>query len=168
MSQVLFISSKKLKDSTALNGNVDVAFLQPHVLLAQKKHVKSRLGSKLYDKVEADIIAGTLSGDYKTLVDDYVSEMLVHWSFYESIPFLRFKVQNNNIVSKTAENSNALSTEEAKSLRNEIRDTAEFFTEELVNYLCHNTTLFPEYNSNSDDDTRPDRGESFYSGIYLG
>ena len=168
MSQVLFISSKKLKDSTALNGNVDVAFLQPHVLLAQKKHVKSRLGTKLYDKVEAEIIAGTLAGDYKVLVDEYISEMLVHWSFYESIPFLRFKVQNNNIVSKTAENSNPLSTEEAKSLRNEIRDTAEFFTEELVNYLHHNNTLFPEYNANTDDDVRPDKGESYYSGIYLG
>ena len=105
MSQVLFISSKKLKDSTALNGNVDVSFLQPHVLLAQKKYVKLRLGSQLYDKIEADIIAGTLTGHYKTLVDDFVSEMLVHWSFYESIPFLRFKVQNNNIVSKTADNS---------------------------------------------------------------
>jgi len=168
MSQVLFISSKKLKDSTALNGNVDVAFLQPHVLLAQKKHVKSRLGTRLYDKIEADIIAGTLDGDYKTLVDEYVSEMLVHWSFYESIPFLRFKVQNNNIVSKTAENSNPLSTEEAKSLRNEIRDTAEFFTEELVDHLCKNTNKYPEYSSNSDDDIRPDRGESYYSGIYLG
>ena len=94
--------------------------------------------------------------------------MLVHWSFYESIPFLRFKVQNNNIVSKTAENSNPLSTEEAKSLRNEIRDTAEFFTEALVKYLCSNSDLFPEFSTNTDDEIRPDRGSSFYSGIYLG
>jgi hypothetical protein len=168
MSTVLFISSKKLKDSTSLNGNVDVAFLQPHVLLAQKKHVKNRLGSDLYDKLEADIVAGTLTGNYKILVDDYISEMLVHWSFYESIPFLRFKVQNNNIVSKTAENSNPLSTEEAKSLRNEIRDTAEFFTEALVKYLCNNSELFPEFSTNTDEEVRPDRGSSFYSGIYLG
>lgn len=168
MSQVLFISSKKLKDSTSLNGNVDVSFLQPHVLLAQKKHVKSRLGSKLYDKLEADIIAGTLSGDYKILVDEFVSEMLVHWSFYEAIPFLRFKVQNNNIVSKTAENSNPLSNDEANSLRNEVRDTAEFFTETLVSHLCANSTKYPEYNSNTSDDVRPDKGESYYSGIYLG
>jgi len=168
MSQVLFISSKKLKDSTALNGNVDVAFLQPHVLLAQKKHVKSRLGSKLYDKLESDIVAGTLTGDYKILVDDYISEMLVHWSFYESIPFLRFKVQNNNIVSKTAENSNPLSTEEAKSLRTEIRDTAEFFTEVLVKHLCNFPEKYPEFKTNTDDDVRPDQGESFYSGLFLG
>jgi hypothetical protein len=59
------------------------------VLLAQKKHVKNRLGSDLYDRLEADIVAGTLTGNYKILVDDYISEMLVHWSFYESIPFLR-------------------------------------------------------------------------------
>tara|TARA_R110002050_G_scaffold24443_6_gene65466 strand:- start:2097 stop:2603 length:507 start_codon:yes stop_codon:yes gene_type:complete len=168
MSTVLFISSKKLKDSTALNGNVDVAFLQPHVLLAQKKHVKNRLGTQLYDKIEADIIAGTLSGDYKILVDDFISEMLVHWSFYEAIPFLRFKVQNNNIVSKTAENSNPLSTSEAKQLRIEIRDTAEFFTEALVNHLCHNSSKYPEYTTNSLDDVRADRGDSYYSGLYLG
>ena len=168
MSQVLFISSKKLKDSTALNGNVDVAFLQPHVLLAQKKYVKLRLGSQLYDKIEADIIAGTLTGHYKTLVDDFVSEMLVHWSFYESIPFLRFKVQNNNIVSKTADNSNPLSVEEAAQLRGEIRDTAEFFTEALVNHLCHYPERYPELKTNTEDDVRPDGDESYFSGLYLG
>jgi len=168
MSKVLFISSKKLKDSTALNGNVDVAFIQPHVILAQKKYVKNRLGTQLYDKIESDIIANTLTGDYKDLVDIYISEMLIHWSFYECIPFLRFKVQNNNIVSKNAENSSSLTTEEASQLRGEIRDTAEFFTDALVKHLCAHSEKYPEYLTNTDDDVKADRGDAYYSGLYLG
>ena len=76
MAYVLFISESKLKESTAINLNVDVNILLPYVRQAQKLYVEPKLGTKLTDKLKTEIQAGTLAGAYKTLVDDYIGDML--------------------------------------------------------------------------------------------
>lgn len=166
MSYVLFISENKIKDSTAIGGNVDNEFLLPYIKVAQKKYIETKLGTDLFEALQTKITAGTLSGAYETLVDDYIQDALVHWSFYEALPFLRYKVMNNNVVSKTAENSNPLSREEAQDLREEIRNTAEFFTERLILYLKNNTSSFAEFTTNTGADVNPDT-INFYSGMNL-
>ena len=69
MAYVLFISEEKLKDSTAINLNVDVDLLLPYLRQAQKLYVETKLGTDLTDKLKADITGGILAGAYKTLVD---------------------------------------------------------------------------------------------------
>jgi hypothetical protein len=153
MAYVLFISEAKLKDSTAINLNVDVELLLPYVRQAQKLYVETKLGTDLTQKLKDLITAGTIGNvgneAYKTLVDDYIGDMLPNWAFYHAIPFLRFKIENGNIYSKTSETGNALSTEEAQHLREEVRNTAEYYTERIIDYVTNNTTSFPEYSTNS-------------------
>ena len=166
MAYVLFISEAKLKDSTAINLNVDVELLLPYVRQAQKLYVETKLGTDLTDKLKDEITAGTLAGAYKTLVDDYIGDMLPNWAFYHAIPFLRFKIENGNIYSKTSETGNALSTEEAQHLREEVRNTAEYYTERLIEYVTNNISSFPEYNTNSGADVNPDQN-AYYNGMNL-
>jgi len=166
MAYVLFISEDKLKDSTAINMNVDVDLLLPYVREAQKLHVETKLGTDLTQKLKDEITAGTLAGAYKTLVDDYIGDMLPNWAFYHVIPFLRFKIENGNIYSKTSETGTALSTEEAQHLREEVRNTAEYYTERMIDYVCNNTSSFPEYSTNSGADVNPDRN-AYYNGMNL-
>ena len=166
MAYVLFISEAKLKDSTAINLNVDVELLLPYVRQAQKLYVETKLGTDLTDKLKAEITAGTLAGAYKTLVDDYIGDMLPNWAFYHAIPFLRFKIENGNIYSKTSETGNSLSTEEAQHLREEIRNTSEYYTERLISYVTNNITLFPEYNTNSGADISADQN-AYYNSMNL-
>ena len=167
---VLFISEDKLKDSTAINLNVDVNLLLPYVRQAQKLYVETKLGTDLNNKLKDLIVAGTLSlpanAAYKTLIDDYIGDMLPNWAFYHAIPFLRFKIENGNIYSKTSETGNSLSTDEAQHLREEVRNTAEYYTERLIDYICNNNTLFPEYNTNTGADVDPDRN-AYYNGMNL-
>ena len=167
---VLFISEDKLKDSTAINLNVDVNLLLPYVRQAQKLYVETKLGTDLNNKLKDLIVAGTLSlpanASYKTLIDDYIGDMLPNWAFYHAIPFLRFKIENGNIYSKTSETGNSLSTDEAQHLREEVRNTAEYYTERLIDYICNNNTLFPEYNTNTGADVDPDRN-AYYNGMNL-
>jgi len=73
---------------------------------------------------------------------------------------------NNNVVSKTAENSTPLSREEAQDLREEIRNTAEFYTERLIDYIKNNTASFAEYTTNTGSDVNPDT-VNYYSGMNL-
>ena len=167
---VLFISEDKLKDSTAINLNVDVNLLLPYVRQAQKLYVETKLGTDLNNKLKDLIVAGTLSlpanAAYKTLIDDYIGDMLPNWAFYHAIPFLRFKIENGNIYSKTSETGNSLSTDEAQHLREEVRNTAEYYTERLIDYICNNNSLFPEYNTNTGADVDPDRN-AYYNGMNL-
>jgi hypothetical protein len=166
MSYVLFISEAKLKDSTAINLNVDVDLLLPYVRQAQKLYVETKLGTDLTDKLKAEITAGTLTGAYKTLVDDYIGDMLPHWAFYHAVPFLRFKIENGNIYSKTSETGTALSTEEAQHLREEVRNTAEYYTERMIDYVTNNTSSFPEFSTNSGADVKAS-SENYYNGMNL-
>ena len=166
MAYVLFISENKLKESTAINMNVDVDILLPYVRQAQKLYVEPKLGTDLYKKLEADITAGTLTGAYKTLVDEYIGDMLPNWAFYHAIPFLRFKVENGNIYAKSSENGSALTTEEAQHLREEIRNTSEYYTERLIEHLTNNISSFPEYSTNSGEDISPDKN-AYYAGMNL-
>jgi len=170
MAYVLFISEEKLKDSTAINLNVDPNLLLPYVRQAQKLYVEPKLGTQLTQKLKDLITAGTI-GDvanaaYKTLLDDYIGDMLPNWAFYHAVPFLRFKIENGNIYSKTSETGNALSTEESQSLREEVSNTAQYYTERLIEYITNNTSLFPEYSTNSGADVNPDRN-AYYNGMNL-
>ena len=170
MSYVLFISEAKLKDSTAINLNVDVELLLPYVRQAQKLYVETKLGTDLNDKLKALITAGTV-GDagneaYKTLLDDYIGDMLPNWAFYHAIPFLRFKIENGNIYSKTSETGTALSTEESQHLREEVRNTSEYYTERMIDYVCNNTSSFPEYSTSSGSDVKADRN-AYYNGMNI-
>ena len=166
MAYVLFISEEKLKDSTAINLNVDVNLLLPYVRQAQKLYVETKLGTDLTQKLKDEIVAGTLAGAYKTLVDEYIGDMLPNWAFYHAIPFLRFKIENGNIYSKTSETGTALSTEEAQHLREEVRNTAEYYTERLIEYVKNNIASFPEYNTNSGANVNPD-DNAYYNGMNL-
>jgi hypothetical protein len=170
MAYVLFISEEKLKDSTAINLNVDVNLLLPYVRQAQKLYVETKLGTELNQKLKDLIVAGTIGNAgneaYKTLLDDYIGDMLPNWAFYHAIPFLRFKIENGNIYSKTSETGTALSTEEAQHLREEVRNTAEYYTERLIEYIRNNTASFPEYSTNSGADVNPDQN-AYYNGMNL-
>jgi len=170
MAYVLFISEEKLKDSTAINLNVDVNLLLPYVRQAQKLYVETKLGTELNQKLKDLIVAGTIGNvgneAYKTLLDDYIGDMLPNWAFYHAIPFLRFKIENGNIYSKTSETGTALSTEEAQHLREEVRNTAEYYTERLIDYIRNNTSSFPEYSQNSGADVNPDQN-AYYNGMNL-
>jgi hypothetical protein len=162
---VLLISEDTIKKSTTINGNVDVELLLPYIKVAQDIHIHQLLGTDLYDKIQADITADTLLGVYKTLVDTYIQPVLIHYSLYECLPFLSYKIMNKDIVRKISETSSAASLEDIKYLRNIVKDTAEYYSERLVDYIKDNTTLYPEYNTNTGSDLPPK--ETYFSGIVM-
>tara|TARA_R110000764_G_scaffold152472_1_gene240268 strand:+ start:50 stop:598 length:549 start_codon:yes stop_codon:yes gene_type:complete len=166
MAYVLFISESKLKDSTAINLNVDVDILLPFVREAQKLYVETALGTDLTQYLKDQIVAGTLAGADKTLVDDYIGDMLPGYSLYHAIPYLRFKMENGNIYSKTSETGTALSTEEAQHLREEVLNTASYYRERMIDYLRNNLASFPTYSTNTGADVSAST-ENYYNGMNL-
>ena len=170
MAYVLFISEEKLKDSTAINLNVDVDILLPFVREAQKIYVETALGTDLNQKLKDLITAGTVNDGgneaYATLLNDFIGDMLPSYSLYHAFNYLRHKVENGNIFSKTSETGNPLSTEEAQSFREEIFNTASYCRERLIDYICNNTSSFPEYSTNTGADVSPSSA-NYYSSMNL-
>ena len=170
MAYVLFISEDRLKSSTTIGLNVDPALLLPYIKQAQKLYIETKLGTDLNQKLKDLIVAGTVNSGgneaYATLLNDYISEVLPSYCLCIAIPFLRYKIENGNIYSKTSETGNALSTEEAQQLRNEVINTAEYYMERMIDYIRNNTASFPEYSTNSGADVTPDRN-SYYSNMNL-
>ena len=166
MAYVLFISEAKLKDSTAINLNVDIDLLLPFVKEAQKLRIETALGTDLTQHLKDQITAGTLAGADKTLVDDYIGDMLPGYSLYHAIPYLRHKVENGNIYSKTSETGTALTTEESQAFREEILNTASYYRERMIDYIRNNRASFPAYSTNTGSDVSAST-ENYYNGMNL-
>tara|TARA_R100000388_G_scaffold31080_1_gene24340 strand:+ start:21 stop:599 length:579 start_codon:yes stop_codon:yes gene_type:complete len=163
MSYALFVSEQRLKETTSITNNVDVEFLLPYLKVAQRKYLETSLGTALYERCQADITAGTLAGAYLTLINDYVSDVLCHYAFYEALPYMHYKVMNKGVMLKSSDNASPISREELQDLRHNVLDTAEWYRKRLVDYLKHNTTSYPEYSTNVNDDIRPKK--SAYSSV---
>ena len=166
---VLFVNEDKLKSSTAINYNVDTAFLLPFLKIAQDKHLQIILGTKLYDKLQDDIAGvedATLTGNYKTLVDDYIQDAIIHYALVEALPFISFQIKNGSITQKNSENGTAATRQDVDYLVQKERDSAEFYGQRIVEYLCHNSSSFPEYSNNTGADMNP-IPNAYYTGIKL-
>ena len=168
---VLFISEDTIKKSTTINGNVDAELLLPYIKVAQDIHIHQLLGTDLYDKLASLITAGTMqdaaNDDYETLIDKYVQPCLIHYSLYECLPFLSYKIMNKDLVRKISEQSSPASLEDLKYMRNIVLNTAEYYGQRLVDYLKNNTEKYTEYSSNTGADISPSN-EAYFSGMNLG
>ena len=70
-------------------------------------------------------------------------------------------VGNGGIYRHAPENANALNKEEVDSLVEQERDFAVYYSNRLVEYLTRNSTLFPEYSTNTNEDVHPSTDNNF-------
>ena len=162
MATALFIKRSDLVKNTALNANVDTDKFIQFIALAQEIHIQNYLGTDLYDKISADIIAGTLTGDYLSLVNDYIQPMLIHWAMVEYLPFAAYSISNGGVFKHSVENSVVANKEEIDFLIQKERDFADYYTQRFVDYMCYNASAkFSEYYSNSNQDINPDKDAIF-------
>ena len=161
MATALFIKRSDLVRNTFLSGNVDTDKFIQFIKIAQEVHVQQYLGSKLYDKISEDIINDTLTGNYQTLVNDHIQAMIIHWAMVEYLPFAAYTIANKGVFKHSSENAENVSKEEVDFLIEKERDTAQYYTDRFISYMSFNNTLFPEYNSNTNDDVYPDKDSNF-------
>ena len=157
----LFISRTDLVRNTILDGNVDTDKFIHFVKIAQEIHVRNYLGTDLYNKISADIVAGTLGGNYLTLVNTYVQPMLIHFAMADYLPFAAYQVKNSGVFKHISENATSVEKGEVDYLVNKEREFADYYTRRFIDYMSFNQNLFPEYRSNSNDDIFPDSDATF-------
>lgn len=161
MATALFVSRDEIIKFTALNGNIDTDSFIQWVKIAQDIHIQNYLGTKLFNKINNDIVAGTLAGNYLSLTNVYVKPMLIHWSLVEYLPFAAYTIANKGVYKHNSENSDTVSKEEVDFLVEKERSIAENYTRRFIDYMSFNNSLFPEYNTNSNADVYPDKESQF-------
>ncbi len=165
MSTALWIKREDLVRQTALGGNVDQDKYLQFVKVAQEIHVQNYTGTKLYDKISNDIIAGTLANPYLSLVNDYLQPMLIHWAMVEYLPFAAYTIANGGVYKHTSENSTSVEKNEVDFLVEKERNIAQYYTDRFITYMSYNQATFPEYYLNNNADVFPDTDANFSSWV---
>jgi hypothetical protein len=79
---------------------------------------------------------------------------------------LDFEWKMGTSIQRLLKHGTPLTTEESQSLREEISNTAQYYTERLIEYIRNNIGDFPEYSTNSGADVNPDKN-AYYNGMNL-
>lgn len=161
MATALFVTTKDIATFTALNGNVDVDKFTQFIKIAQDIHIQNYLGTDLFNKINDDIVASTLTGNYLTLVNTYIKPMLIHYAMVEYLPFSAYTIANKGVFKHTSENSESVDKSEVDFLIGKELSIAEHYTKRFTDFICFNSADYPEYNTNSNGDMYPDRDVNF-------
>jgi len=173
MATALFVTEERLKGYTGIDENVDPSDLYPYVLQAQDIYIAQSLGSKLYKRIKDDVVDNIVSGtpidpDYKTLLDDYITPVVVHYAYWSALPHLKYRTKNKGVVSGNSEVADTITLEELQYLRNNIKQTAQFYDERLRDYLVNHSELYTEYTSyTSKDGMAPNRSTAYFTGLVI-
>tara|TARA_R100000655_G_scaffold16837_1_gene36356 strand:- start:968 stop:1549 length:582 start_codon:yes stop_codon:yes gene_type:complete len=167
IQHTLYISATRLKKDSAIGGSVEDDLIMPYILLAQDMNILPILGTDLDAKLKSDIQGSSLTGAYKTLVEDYIQPALVQFSFVSLAPYLRLRFVNNAVVVMGAtEQSSSATYEDLEPVMNTATDAAEFYRQRCIDYLRNNESSFPEYSTNSGADLDP-TVNNYFAGINL-
>ena len=171
MAKALFITSQDIKRYSILSGSVDPDKFLTMVEIAQDTEVQNYLGTKLLEKLQNLILAGTVdlpaNPNYKLLLETYVKPMTIYWSLVVYMPFAAYSVANNGVFKRTAEGSITVEKTEVDYLVEKYRDVAQYYTNNFTSYMIYNESLFPEYLSNSENDVYPDTSNADFGGWVL-
>ena len=163
----LFINSAIVKEQSPISGSVDNKLISPQIHMAQIKYILPVLGTDLYNKFSDDIKNNTnITGNYETLLEDYIIPSLIQFTIAELLPVMRLRFVNNAITVMNSEQSTGASYDDIKPIINKYLDMGEFYRQRLIDYLTDNSTLFPEYSSNTGSDLNPTT-ENYYPGLNI-
>lgn len=161
-----FISIEELKNS-AFNANLDDEYLQPAIEEAQSVYLREILGDKLYNTLTNKIDNNTLSGIYKTLVDNYIKPFLRYEvQSVVCIP-LNYKQRNAGIINQYDQGFSTTTVKDTMYIAEHYQSKAEFYSNRLTTFLQQNASSIPEYAYSCDNVTNPSTSQNVTT-IYLG
>jgi hypothetical protein len=172
MAYALFITRNDIIKNTPLQGAIDADALLPFIRTAQDKYLKNLLGTVLFDYLQAQITAGTvssLSSYYQDLLDDYIKNTLIWYGCVEYIPFSSVQFKSNGSVKQQSEQGIAPSKSEVDYLLAKALNNADYYALRLQNYLIAYSENIPQYLESVGNQTQiyPDQTNQYFGGIQL-
>ena len=172
MAYALFINRNDIIKNTPLQGAIDADALLPFCRTAQDKYLKNLLGTVLFDYLQAQIVANTvstLSEFYQDLLDDQIKNTLIWYACVEYIPFSSVQFKSNGAVKQQSEQGIAPAKSEIDYLLNKALNNADYYALRLQNYLISYSQNIPQYLQTVGNQTQiyPDQSNQYFGGIQL-
>lgn len=137
----LWLKENDIPALTSFDGNIDSDSLKPFIFIAQTTDLKRVLGLYLYDKINTEYIANNLTGEYLTIFDNYIVDMLVYFSCSHYIAMNSSKVSNNGII-KPEQTTDLKEIDRLSARYNALANNV------MVNFQEYMATIsIPEYKS---------------------
>jgi hypothetical protein len=165
-TEVLLIDDVYLKSQTEVNDSVDQTFIFPVIVSTQDTYLEYVLGTRLFNKLREDYGNGTISGNYVTLHDQYIRKCLLWAVMVELYPRLTYKVDNSSLVQRTSEDTATIDDQRLKDTISRAIKLRNDYERKLINYLCANSSFFPEYTSNVFPEICPKRVQGFSNLVF--
>ena len=170
MAYALFITRNDIIKQTPLQGSIDADRIISFVKTAQEKYILTLLGTVLYRKLQAGLLAQVnFTGRYRELMDDHIKPTLLWYSMVEFLPFSAVQFKAEGAVKHESEQSKSVSKSEVDFLAGKASDNAEYYSTRLQNFLIAFSNEIPEYLESVGNTTQiyPDMSNQYFSGINL-
>jgi hypothetical protein len=142
MTNILLISEDKIKTESALNDNVYGKFILPAIVRSQDIDLCMILGENLLNEVYSRVTGNSITGDYKTLLEDYIQPYLLKRVIVNIIPYLAVKLANIGEVITNDEHVVSLSQKEVDLLQSNYSYESNWYARRLQEYLLANKDTF--------------------------
>ena len=145
MTTTFLISEAKVRQFTSLNNSVDTELIKNCIRTAQDYWLQNIIGTVLYEKLLSDVDSSSLTGNYKTLVDDYIQDFLLYSTYYETLEEIFLRPRNNGLLRPNGgENSDPVDKDLYDMKRQSVRNKMEYYAQRLTEYILEEDALFPE------------------------
>jgi len=167
-TKIYFVSVNDLKENTTISYAVEDKLLENAIYDAGRISIEPILGTDLFNKIETEIGADTISGVYQTLLDDYIYYAIIKAAEARSLLYLYAKIREKGIITKDDQGASTVDITVLNKMRDEISSDYAYYANRLTEYLCHNSSDYPEYSTNTEDELRPNKDNNYFVGLYLG
>jgi hypothetical protein len=145
MTNTFLISEVKLREYTDIDNNVDTALIKNGIREAQDIELQRLTGTVLYNKLLSDVDSSSLTGNYQTLVNDYIQNFLIYASYFYILDSIYLRARNNGLlIPNGGENSDPADRTLYNQKRQSVKNKMEYYAEKLKDYLIEEESLFPE------------------------
>lgn len=149
MAELLFITSQEMTNTTIIGGNVDVDKYTMCILSTQVRVIEPLLGSLLYDKIIADIQAGTLTGLYLTLFNEFVKPITKNEACAAYIMISPYVLTNGGLFKNNPDNVEVVNIKEVEGLSQQYSSVAQMYINRFNKWISKNELV--EYVTTQDD-----------------
>lgn len=142
MATIALISVTDMQPVVDVPDTLPVKYVEPHIKAAQEQYIKPLLGDALYEQLETQKNAGTLTADNVALITA-MTPLIIYRAYQVYLIFTGIKVTGMGLREYKEENSEPAPQPRRQAIQDYIRGQAESETAQVKSYLQANKDRYP-------------------------
>jgi hypothetical protein len=151
---IYFCTPNFIKLNTLVGENVDTQDLNYITKIAADTWVRSYLGTYFYNYLLTQFNSQSLNANEVILVQDYIQMCVAQRAAAEAIISTTYQLKNKGVQQQTGDFSTAPEFRVIPWVFERTRSQADFYDQRLIDYLVANKSLYPEFTSTLNTDSK--------------